>query len=70
MRKRHGQVRPEMECAFDTSFVFILYIEALLGHEMDVRNLSFQAESFDIAIDKGVSYLNHKLNISIVTAIR
>jgi len=36
MRKRHGQVRPEME-----------------WHEMDVRNLSFQAESFDVAIDKG-----------------
>jgi len=36
MRKRHAQVRPEME-----------------WHEMDVRNLSFQAGSFDVAIDKG-----------------
>lgn len=62
-----------MECALTLlhdTFVFILYIESLLGHEMDVRNLSFQAESFDVAIDKGVSYLNHKLNISIVTVIR
>ncbi|KAF8817463.1 S-adenosyl-L-methionine-dependent methyltransferase [Phlegmacium glaucopus] len=36
MRKRHGQVRPEME-----------------WHEMDVRDLSFEADSFDVAIDKG-----------------
>lgn len=26
---------------------------SLSGHEMDVRNLSFQADSFDVAIDKG-----------------
>ena len=31
-----------------------LYIEySLSGHEMDIRNLSFQADSFDVAIDKG-----------------
>ena len=34
---------------------------------MDVRNLSFQPESFDVAIDKGASYLNPMLNTLIVT---
>ena len=28
-------------------------LNSLSGHEMDVRNLSFQADSFDVAIDKG-----------------
>ena len=53
MRKRHGQVRPDMECTFTLQFLSSLYIDLLSGHEMDVRNLSFEAESFDIAIDKG-----------------
>lgn len=25
----------------------------VLGHEMDVRELKFESESFDVAIDKG-----------------
>ena len=28
-------------------------LNSLSGHEMDVRNLTFQADSFDVAIDKG-----------------
>ena len=35
------------------SFLSSLCIDLLSGHEMDVRNLSFESESFDIAIDKG-----------------
>ena len=53
MQKRHGQVRPDMECTFTLQFLSSHYIDLLSGHEMDVRNLSFQADSFDVAIDKG-----------------
>jgi len=42
-----------------------LYIDSLVGHEMDVRNLSFEADSFEVAIDKGASYYNPMPNISI-----
>ena len=40
---------------------------SLSGLEMDVRNLSFQADSFDVAIDKGASCFNPIPDISIVT---
>ena len=54
MQKRHGQIRPEMECTLPLLHKASLYIEySLSGHEMDIRNLSFQADSFDVAIDKG-----------------
>ena len=53
MQKRHGQVRPEMECTLPLLHEASLCIDSLSGHEMDVRNLSFQADSFDVAIDKG-----------------
>jgi len=36
MKKRHSEIRPEME-----------------WHEMDVRDLAFENETFDVAIDKG-----------------
>ncbi|KAF8202378.1 hypothetical protein BJ912DRAFT_920746 [Pholiota molesta] len=36
MKKRHSEIRPEME-----------------WHEMDVRDLAFENEAFDVAIDKG-----------------
>ena len=54
MQKRHGQVRPEMKCTFPFLHEASLNIEhSFLGLEMDVRNLTFQADSFDVAIDKG-----------------
>lgn len=31
----------------------------LTGHEMDVRDLQFDDESFDVAIDKGLSLRGH-----------
>ena len=34
------------------------------GHTMDVRDLSFEAETFDVAIDKGSSFLR---SISVYT---
>lgn len=52
MRERHAQIRPEMECTFPLLHEASL-LNSLSGHEMDVRNLSFQADSFDVAIDKG-----------------
>lgn len=32
------------------SYPFLMFVS---GHEMDVRDLSFDDESFDVAIDKG-----------------
>jgi len=38
----------------DLQYVLILYPRLIVtGHEMDVRALSFEDASFDIAIDKG-----------------
>ena len=63
MRKRHDQVRPEMECTLLILLHEAFIFHSLSGHEMDVRNLSFQAESFDVTIDKGAPYHNPMLNI-------
>lgn len=54
MRARHAELHPGMECtsAIDIQNVSIIH-DFITGHEMDVRALSFEDASFDIAIDKG-----------------
>ena len=46
-----------MECARTILIIynleFCMLIENLAGHEMDVRDLQFADETFDVAIDKG-----------------
>lgn len=54
MRKKHAEARPEIECTLNLlKFIFYFVDLEFLGHEMDVRELKFESESFDVAIDKG-----------------
>ena len=53
MRHKYENSAPEMECmsAFgDQIYPRLVYFA---GHEMDIRDLKFDSDSFDVAIDKG-----------------
>lgn len=53
MRRKHEQARPGMECKNEIWLSRLCHLISVAGHEMDVRDLKFDAESFDVAIDKG-----------------
>jgi len=53
MKQRHELIRPEMECTRIILMSSSVCSSRLAGHEMDVRDLQFADESFDVAIDKG-----------------
>ena len=57
MRRHHSILRPGMECQWVSRFDRIL--EAYSSSEgvvADVRELPFDAETFDVALDKGELY--------------
>ena len=56
MRRRHKETRPEMECKHSNQIYHLYHPRntPIVGHVMDVRDLSFPSESFDVAIDKGI----------------
>lgn len=54
MRGRHETIRPEMECMCGACIHTRPHLIFWAGHEADVRELPWKAESFDVAIDKGV----------------
>ena len=55
MKRKHADLAPEMECTdlpatYPRQFRFS---HRDTGHEMDIRDLKFDSDSFDVAIDKG-----------------
>jgi hypothetical protein len=56
MRAKHEVKRPGMQCmSYNLQDFHPLYTKLSLGLEMDVRSLTFENESFDVVIDKGMS---------------
>ena len=52
---RNDMAKFDQRCSVRCHFFMKIHpiLNSLSGREMDVRNLSFQADSFDVAIDKG-----------------
>ena len=55
MKRKHADLVPEMECTDlpATHSRWFRFSHTDTGHEMDIRDLKFDAGSFDVAIDKG-----------------
>lgn len=55
MKRKHADFAPEMECRDlpATHPRWFRFSHRVLGHEMDIRDLKFDSDSFDVAIDKG-----------------